>query len=293
MSFRIKQSESPDRAVRRICRERIGKARARLRRDTKPAAIHGARKDIKKLRAIFRLVRDEIADSDYQKGARTLRAAAGCLAASRDARVMARAFEKVAGPSAGQFAVVERALQKHVRRETRRFQRRDSLDRAERLLRKAKRRVDKLHFATSGWAALEPGVRSSYRRGRQAFEKSSRETSPDNLHRWRKHVKDLWTYLRLLCPAWPAPVRDMTGDLNLLGNLLGDDHDLVLLQDFIGKLRGGAAGEVAALNRLVELRQKKLRAAALKLGKRLYSENPSQFCRRLGACWNAWRGRHH
>jgi len=41
------------------------------------------------------------------------------------------------------------------------------------------------------------------------------------------------------------------------------------------------AEELAALARLIQSRQKKLRAAALKLGARLYDEIPAKFCRRL------------
>jgi len=47
---------------------------------------------------------------------------------------------------------------------------------------------------------------------------------------------------------------------------------------------------VKALGKLIESRQKKLRAAALKLGSRLYADEPRVICKRLGNCWSVWRG---
>ena len=97
MPFRFKKSESPAKSVRRVCRERIGAARERLREGGRSAAIHDVRREIKKLRAIFRLARDGAGYGNYRKGVKALREAAGYLAAPRDARVMLKAFEKLTG----------------------------------------------------------------------------------------------------------------------------------------------------------------------------------------------------
>jgi hypothetical protein len=47
--------------------------------------------------------------------------------------------------------------------------------------------------------------------------------------------------------------------------------------------------EVEALNPLIESRQKQLRAAALKLGSRIYAKAPAVICRRLEKDWSLWR----
>jgi CHAD domain-containing protein len=113
--------------------------------------------------------------------------------------------------------------------------------------------------------------------------------SPENFHEWRKHVKDLWYYFCLLYPAWPAETRAMTDELELLGGRLGEEHDLFLLQQFVSERCAGEANEATALNQLIASRQKELRAAALKLGSRLYAETPAVICRRLGNDWSLWR----
>ena len=290
MPFHFKKAESPAKGVRRVCRERIGAALGRLRQPGNPAAVHGVRKEIKKLRAIFRLVRAEIGRGTYRKGAKALREAANRLAVPRDARVTLKAFEKLTGRTARRFAGIAAALGKNARREARRFQQENSVARAKRLLRKTDRRVGGLRIKTSGWAAIERGLQESYRRGRAARALVGRKPLPENFHDWRKHVKDLWHYFCLLHPAWPAEVRALTDELELLGAHLGDDHDLALLQQFIAEHFAGQAGDARALNRLIAVRQQQLRAAALMLGSRLYAETPAVFCRRLEKHWNDWRG---
>jgi len=291
MPFHFKKSESPARAVRRVCRERIGAALGGLRKGDRPAAVHGVRREIKKLRALFRLVRGEIGRGVYRKGAKALREAADSLTAPRDARVILKAFGKLTGRSAKRFAGIEKALRKNCRREARRFRKKDSAAAAGRILRKTSRRVSDLKIKAAGWAAIEPGLKESYRRGREACRLVRKQPSSENFHDWRKHVKDLWHYFCLLYPAWPAEARAYTDELELLGAHLGEDHDLFLLQQFAAEHCAGRAGEVEALNPLIESRQKELRAAALKLGSRLYAETPSAICRRLENHWSLWRGK--
>ena len=290
MPFRFKKTESPAKGVRRLCRERIGEALGRLRESDRPAVVHGVRKEVKKLRAILRLVRGEIGKGAYRKGSKALREAARCLAATRDARVKLKAFEKLTGRSARRFAGIEKALRKNCLREKRRFQKKNSIAVANRILRKTDRRVGNLKIKSVGWPAIEPGLMQSYSRGREIYELVRAKPSPENFHDWRKHVKNLWYYFRMLCPAWLREMRVMKDELESLGEQLGDAHDLVLLKQFSTKRCAGQAGEVKALGKLIESRQKKLRAAALKLGSRLYADEPRVICKRLGNCWSVWRG---
>lgn len=289
MPFQFKKSESPAKGVQRVCRERIGAALDGLRKCDRPAAVHAVRKEIKKLRAIFRLVRGEIGRANYRKGAKALREAADSLTAPRDARATLKAFENLAGRPSRRFGGIERALRKNARREAGRFRKDDSRTRAKRLLRKTDRRVADLKIKAAGWGAIEPGLKESYRRGREACRLARKQPSPENFHDWRKHVKDLWHYFCLLHPAWPAEARAYTDELELLGGRLGEEHDLFLLQQFVSERCAGEANEATALNQLIASRQKELRAAALKLGSRIYAETPAVICRRLGNDWSLWR----
>jgi len=292
MPFHLKKTEPLDKGVRRLCREHLGEALERLRKSRHPAAIHGVRKEIKKLRALLRLVRGGIGRGDYRKTEDSLRQAADRLAASRDARVMLQAFEQLAGGKAARrFPKTWKALQKNRRREARRFRDDDSIAAAKKNLRKTDQRWAGVKIKLSGWAAIEPGLRDSVRRGRQTCELERRQPSSEHFHEWRKQVKNLWHQLRLLCPAWPPAARTLTDGLEQLGGLLGEEHDLALLKRFIMKHHAEDEGEALALNGLIEASQAKRRAAALKLGTRLYAEAPAIICHRLGNYWNDWRGK--
>jgi CHAD domain-containing protein len=283
MPFRFKKSESPAKALRRVCRERVGAALDCLRKPGHPAAVHGARKEIKKLRALFRLMRDDISVRTYRKGVKALRAAAGSLAATRDARVMLKAFENLTGRTAGHYPHIKKALSKHARQEARRFRKDDSVALAERMLRKTQRRVGSLKIKLTGWAAMAPGLKQSYQQGQAACRLAHKKTKPENFHDWRRHVKDLWFYFCLLRPICPAATQSSADDLERLALHLGEDHDLFLLQEFMAKHCAEHPEEAKKLNRLTAARQKKLRAAALKLGSQLYAETPAAFCHRLAA----------
>lgn len=292
MPFHLKKTEPLDEDVRRVCREHLDEALKRLRKSRHPAAIHGVRKEIKKLRALLRLVQGGISRGDFRKTENALCRAADRLAASRDARVMLQAFEQVAaGKATRRFPKIWKALQKNRGREARRFREDDSIAEAKKNLRKTDRRWAGLKIKLFGWAAIEPGLRESVHRVRQTCELARRQPSAEHFHEWRKQVKNFWHQLRLLCPAWPAAARGLIVRLEHLAELLGKEHDLSLLKKFIQDHGADEAGETAALDRMIEASQKKLRAAALKLGARLYAETSAVICQGLGNYWNGWRGK--
>jgi CHAD domain-containing protein len=70
----------------------------------------------------------------------------------------------------------------------------------------------------------------SYRRGRQAFTRARGTREMEDLHAWRKRVKDLWYHERLLASTCGPTVRGHAKDLDRLSDLLGDDHDLAVLR---------------------------------------------------------------
>ncbi len=290
MAFRFKKSEPVAKGVRRICRERIGSALGGLHAGGRLADIHGVRKEIKKLRALTRLMRGETGSKGYRKATKPLREAAGSLAEARDARVRLLVFRKMAGRAARQrFPAIEKALRSNCRNEVLRCRSAHSVAQAKRNLERAGRRIDHLKIKASGWRAIEPGLREVYRRGRAVCRRLHEERSPEQFHEWRKQVKVLWYYFCLLFPALPAATRVRTDDLESLGELLGEEHDLFLLREFLSDAFAGPVKEAEALNGLIQAGQNRLRRSALKLGSRLYAEAPVIFCQGLKKHWKTWR----
>ena len=295
MAFHFKKKESPTKATRRLSRERIGKALAHLQQCDRLEVVHSVRKEIKKVRATLGLVRDRMDGAVYRKCAKALRAAAQQLRDLRDAHVRPRTFERLMvhfnrQPPAHPFPGIKKVLRQNCLVETREFMKGDSVATVGRLLRKMNRRAKGLKVKADGWAAIQRGLRQSYQCGREALTTARRKTSPENLHEWRKHVQNLWHQLRLLCPIQPDQLRVAVGELKTLSQLLGDDHDLVMLRRFVARhCARRSPAEVKLLNELIERRQSELRTAAFAVGSRFYTKKPAIFCRQLENYWHAWR----
>src|SRR4051794_14840196 len=80
MAFCFKRRESISKAIRRLGRERVEHALECLKECDQGEAIHGARKDIKKMRALLRLVAPEIGRKELRRIGKPLGDAAKLLA---------------------------------------------------------------------------------------------------------------------------------------------------------------------------------------------------------------------
>lgn len=285
----VKKAEPTASTVKRLCRKQIANARGWVSQGNRPKAVHGMRKEIKRLRAAIQLVRQDVARKDYHRVNRGLRATARSLAASRDARVMLKAFEDLTGSGADRFAGLRKELRRQNRRESRRIRESDVVENADEKLRRAKRRIKRLELKADGWPAVEPGLRRSYQRGREAWQMAEGSPSPENFHEWRKRIKSLSCQLELLCPVWPARTSATLKHLEEMGGILGEAHDLAMLRNFASNHEPVWPEEVGALERLIAVRDRQLRAKSLKLGAQMFGDSPADFCRQVSKDWNAWR----
>jgi CHAD domain-containing protein len=147
-------------------------------------------------------------------------------------------------------------------------------------------------LADDGWSLVEPGLKRSYKRGRNRFADVRQDPSPENVHEWRKRVKDLWYHLRILRNAWKGVLGETADQAHDLADLLGDHHDLAVLDEDVGGRKGLlATSDRKALSKLITQRQDELLEPAIELGERVYAEKPKAFTGRLAAYWETWRNR--
>ncbi|MEK6328244.1 MAG: CHAD domain-containing protein, partial [Actinomycetota bacterium] len=249
---------------------------------------------------ILRLVREGIGEETFRRENARFRAAGRALAGSRDAEAKVETLDALAERFGDHLPASFNALRECLEEE------RDALVSAQGNDDSKTRRLAALaaveiaagraaveHWspAKSGWKLLAPGLKRSYKRGRDRFGDVLGDPSPENVHEWRKRVKDLWYHLRLLRDSWPEVLGVVTDQAHELSDLLGDHHDLsVLAQDLENRhnLAGGSE-ESAAIAGLIEARQEELLEAAVPIGERLYADPPRVFVERLHADWRAWR----
>jgi CHAD domain-containing protein len=285
-AYRLKRKEALPEGVARIARGRIDHAIDELNGEAGSSpeeAVHNTRKDMKKLRALLRLMRSELGDDVYRRENECFRDAAAELSGVRDADVMLATLETleleepVSGP-------LRQALEAH-RLRTGGGSRKQAASQVIEILEQARARAAEWPLERDDFEALRPGLRRMYKRGRREFLALREEPTVEGLHEWRKRSKELWYDHALLGSLW-KPVMDAVGDeAHALSDRLGDDHDLAVLLAWAQE----HAEREPELVEAVERRRAKLQRDAFELGARLYADRPKAFLRRLELLWEASR----
>ncbi len=286
MSYRLDLGAPVPDALRAVLVERLEHAHDALR-DAGPdgtaaaEAIHSARKDIKKARALLRLARPDLPKAIYRDENDALRDIARSLTAAREADVLTETFELVATRLVGRVPELELdALRVRVAELAASLRPTETDDGSGAVpeqtigaLATAVTRARALALDRCDTDTLVAGSVRAYARGVQALTAAQHDTTADNLHDWRKRAKDLWYHQRLLRNAWPEVLKAQADAADRLTKLLGDDHDLAQLAEHLPD-----EPEVQAA--ITELRAE-IQAEAWQLGRRLYAERPKAFGRRL------------
>ena len=301
MSFELSEGESFAAGVHRTARASLDQVQAVLSGGEAgaypaPEAVHLARKELKKLRALLRLAREGLGEGVFGRENLCYRDVGRALSAARDAAVLVLAFDALRPQLYGLVAPetitgVHDRLQAAVGMSEARL----DLPAAIAELRAARERVDDwawLH-GCDAWRVPGRGVRSVYRQGRRAMRRASAdEPAEEDFHEWRKQVKLLAAQLRLLCPLHPDELKTAAKQLDRLAEWLGEEHDLSVLGNTLFGGAGGhleATAELETIRRLLDARREALQKKALKHGGRLYQEKPARFAARLKAHWKRWR----
>ncbi len=297
MSYQLESGEAVSNGLRRCAGEQLDSAIRELTdgfRLEPVKAVHGARKLLKKERALLQLGRAALDTDQRRIAARTFRDAGRRLGGPRDADVMIEALDDLAERYVGQvpqatFAAVRERL--GVQRETARLALIESSATGEVVeeLKAARSRIEEWHLRRDGWPAISDGLLRSYRRGRKAFEHAQARPTTENLHNWRKRAKDIWYHLRVVGPMAPLTLHGHADEAHRLSELLGDDHDLAVLRDALTGMAGEIPADVDPLFGLVDHRRDQLQREAVFLGRRLYAERPKAFRRRMRRYWKTWR----
>ena len=294
MSYRLKLGKSLKAGVGKVARKQLEGALRGLETDAaqRADAVHDIRLHLKKLRAVLRLVRGELG-GDYQQENACFREAGHALSGPRDAQAALKQLGELAQRARqlhGDDASLRDALELWRRRLT---ENQCALDgpsttelwgRIADALRSATERVESWSDKGRGFESIAAGLENSYRRGRRAMIAALRDPRPETLHEWRKQAKYHRYQINLMEDAWPELMKSRTASLKRLSDLLGDDHDLVVL----GESARNQLADHDALPRCIELidrRRDELFDEFKPLGRLLYAEKPKALCRRIETYW--------
>lgn len=304
MAYVLERNEPVEDGVRRIAREQLDDAIDDLETtiDVDPAeAVHDARKRCKKVRGLVRLVRPALGDDTYRVANDTARDAARALSDIRDATALMETFDTVLDrseidstadddASAAARAVVDVLRARHRRVVGDLDSRHPAVQRARELLIGCRADTESWNLDDDGWDAIGPGVRTTYKRGRSAFETALESPTGANFHEWRKRVKYSWYHVRLVRDASPSLLSPLASALHDLSDALGDAHDMVVLHQVLHAEDPDLVDlpDLTPVDQVLAGFRSVLEQRSLVTGARLFSESKSAHVDRLGGYWQAW-----
>ncbi len=261
--------------------------------------VHELRKLIKRVRAIVRLLREELGEKRFARENDALRGCAARVAGTRDAAVMVDTLdallqreprlgtasgvgalraqlvrEREAAAAGGRDAELRGAVAadlRAIRSRAATWELRERRGRPERL--------------------LTAGVERVYEEGRGRMRRARRRGDLESMHAWRKRVKALRYVAETLDRGGAARktksgrrLRRVARRADRIGEMLGEEHDLALLARVVRERAVLFAGERKRrklLLKAIARRRKRLRKRALREGERLYERKPKAFVGRL------------
>ena len=156
MAFCFKRKEAVPEGVRRLAVERIEAALESLKDCRGPEAVHGVRKDIKKVRAVLRLARERMPGKAYRQQTKLLRKAAERLAPTRDAYVKGEALKSLRGHlngHAGRGAIrrLRKQMKSSLAQAEKQFVRKNGVRKLKKLLQRVPGEIESLKLEAKGW----------------------------------------------------------------------------------------------------------------------------------------------
>ena len=273
----------------RLLQGEIGGALGELAGTPDEAAIHAARRHIKKARATLRLLDGDVHPRSLVHCENGLRAAGRALAPSRDAAVLLRTIDALsrARPPKATASALQALRQAWQTPGT------PQLDAGD--LMAARLALQESAATLTGPAAgacdfdtLARGFATTYRAGRRALKRALRNPDAERLHALRRQLKHHLYHLRLLQPLWPGPLGAWHAQADRAADLLGLHHDCAVLRERLAGSTLPPADRIR-VDTLAAKRQDSLAPEALDICRRLYVERGGSYRRRLKTYWRCAR----
>ncbi|MEN8041459.1 MAG: CHAD domain-containing protein [Actinomycetota bacterium] len=268
--------------------------------------IHSARKAMKRIRALLRLDREAHRREARRRENVTLRDVARRIAPVRDAFMTIRTFDLVTSalPSGHDTAAIS-AIRNHLTASH--LHERNVVQHDHRLrleivdeLSAARHRVALMPPVGTGrdtkvsdFDMLSEGLRRTYRSAQRSYRRAITHSDVGSFHRWRKPVKYSRHQLTLLRSFRPDTIDPMIEQLSNLGDILGYEQDLGVLDTAIsaGPIEIDGDPVLTALFEIIDRDRLERQGQALELGREVYIDTPDDFTARLRRDWVTGRYR--
>lgn len=266
-------------------------ARAELRslgaalRKAKPGhSVHGARRQIKRVRSLLRLLREPMGEDAFAAANASLRAAADALAGQRRAEALAVAAGGLGGRHGREFW--QQLAEAHRDAHAAETAADGGLPAARKAVAAAAEQIGALRLKPGPSPAIATAFLASYRKARKRLGHGLSSEDAEELHTARKHVIHHLHHLDLLRSCLSRQTRRVDA-LEKLRQALGDLNDLDELSQ-LAAARQKSPPEPAT--RAMAKRRAMLIRQVGKAERRLFRSKPKAFQKRIGAMWAGGQG---
>ena len=293
--YQIDMALSLEESLRKVIVESISYIQDQIekREDDVNVPVHETRRTIKRIRAVLKLIRDEIGYSNYYRENIIYRDLSKRLSSLRDSYVLMKTINDFHKEAPGEFPVKETrqisgALEKKLESDLGVFLRQDGgFDRVLDDLEVARRRVSQYCKTRDDFCAIRAGIERIYRRGYRYLKIIRKKHSQEQFHEYRKNTKYLLYQMELIKPAYPKLIKAYSGTIDDHADILGDTRDYECLSSFItaGIAKKEFSSSSESLLPYVHKRIDDLMQGILPEAYWIYAEKPSGFIKRISTYW--------
>ncbi len=277
-------------ALRRLSRKTLARLAKDLGRAAAGGSVHAARRRLKFMRSLLRLLRPAIGKAAFAKADGRLRAAAHAIAGARRAEALQEAVAKLGphgspqSPALAELARLAAAAHGHEAAA-------EALSEA---IAGALRDIEKVRGTINDWslpkrnvARFVAGLRDAYGSARCELRAGLAASDIARLHEARKSVIHHLHHLEILEPLWPELVRAWKTELTSLREALGDLNDLRELQRLATADASGFSSPARLHDAQVAIsaRRTRLLARVKRRAGQRFAEKPGELARHIGAIW--------
>lgn len=258
-------------------------------------SIHEIRKSIKRIRAVLRLIREEIGYSTYYRENVFYREINRSISDLRTYNVLLLTLESLQSDLSGKIPSESLKPVTDLVREQRERKLSEILS-DDKILKDlsvsftgAKARIPDLPIERNSFKAFSGGVFRMYRQGKDYLIQARKDPDMHHLHDMRKRMKYLWYQVEILRPIYPGMLKAYGKSLENVSEKLGVYHDLAVASEFLRKNYGGLRDEIhETLLEACEFKKSALLPGLLKKSGVLFSEEPESLVQRLGEYWKIY-----
>jgi CHAD domain-containing protein len=299
MAYRLKLQSSLGKDLKRILLAQIERAHDELSGETvSPKNIHEARKCLKRLRSLLRLIAKGLPAKTAKREIARFRDIAAMLAPLRDRQILvdtAGQLHAHAQDDAHRAAItrLKTFLDSSDAIGTGTRDNLAAITNARTALEAALKPAKKLKLKRIGRELLIDGFVGMYRTGRSAGRHATKHPDDESYHDVRKAAQHHSRHLQLLMSLWPDLFEVKITSARQLAETLGDDHDLSILVSFVSNQPNAllTQADKALVIAAARMRQNELRAISDHQHRTAYAMRPQDYKRYVAALWATRAGR--